>query len=414
MMSSLHSRALAILIGSLLALPASGLAQPAPNPALVAIPDNTWTRLFPRIFDANNQEITSSGLPWNSYSGTVYNPDIGGIMMFGGGGHGARRGNDIWIYDTARNEWRQQYAPDPESDYPSTTFDDYCNSTNPATCNPSAEWLPRGSTRTDRPWTSHSYDQMAYDATNHKFVFYGPNFTFGSTSAYYYGVPDAFEYDVATKQWAHHSTYPNLHHQLGSAEYDPQNRLIVAAASGFAGSGARQVWVYDTAQKQWSRRGDAPKQFHDANMVYDTVNRTMLIYGGDYPASDRLFRYTAGTDVWTEVFPLADPVYGRPPAGAPYAAFDSRNGVMLIWGEGDEGSFIPSWAYSVGTNRWQKLNPLTGEPATSSGVGSNLTYDPVNNVFFLLRSTGLWAYRYKYILSTDVIPPDPPSTLRAR
>jgi Kelch motif len=380
------------------------LPSPARSQSLQDIPGNTWTRMSPRILNASGQDVT---MPWNAYSGLVYNPDIVGIMMFGGGGHGGRRGNDVWIYDITANQWRQQYAPDDQSQYPYSvddtgmTFDEYCQSTDPLVCNPPTEWLPRGTTRTGRPWTSHSYDQMAYDAYNHKYVYRAPNFCFGYNPPHYYGVPDAFTYDVASKQWAPMANFPNIRAQTGSAEWDPDHNMIVTiggswAKPGFSYLGTRVTWIYDAVQRRWSQRPNPPPDnFSDANMVFDTVNRCMLIYGGDYTAKSDLWRYKTSTDTWTKLAPLPDPVHGLPPAGAPFAAFDSRNGILLIWGEGDTGGFIPTWAYDVRTNLWKKMNPIGGEPASRANVGANMVYDPVNNVFFLLLIDGsFWAYRY--------------------
>ena len=123
-------------------------------------PDGTigYSRAGNFHLSAEGKVVTSDGMPWNAYSGLVYNPDIVGIMMFGGGGHGGRRGNDVWIYDITANQWRQQYAADPQTEYPYSVDDSgmtesqYCNFQTP--CSPSSEWLPRGTTRTKRPTIS--------------------------------------------------------------------------------------------------------------------------------------------------------------------------------------------------------------------------------------------------------------------
>jgi hypothetical protein len=82
------------------------------NPALANIPLNTWVHIDPKSFDANGVDITASaGWPWNAFSGMCYDSDHKAIIMFGGGGHGGRRGNDVWMYDTGKNEWRMQYFP---------------------------------------------------------------------------------------------------------------------------------------------------------------------------------------------------------------------------------------------------------------------------------------------------------------
>lgn len=421
--SAAIAAALALFLG---AAPAG--AQTGVNPSLTNLPVNTWTQLSPRVLDPNGNDVTSSGFPMPGYSGMVYDPEIHGIIMYGGGGHGTRRGNDVWIYDIATNTVKQQYAPDPETAYPyyqgdpnPMSFTTYCQSTDPLVCNPPAAWLPRGSTKNGRPWTAHSYDQMAYDQYNHKYFFFGPNFIFGD-GVDYYGVPDAWEYDVPTKLWTHIPTSPDLYHQTSSAEYDPVHRVIVClgpyswAMPGYKYLGTPKVYVFDVVSQTWTRKADPPAGFGGCNMVWDSINNRMLLFGQDWPAASTLYAYDAGSDQWTLLNPQPDPTYGSPPAGAPNAAFDGNNGVLLLWGEGDTGSFIPTWAYDVRANRWRKMNPSTGEPASSAGVGANLAYDPTNNVFFLNKNSGtwgtpgglsgelgeLWVYRY----GTSVAVPD--------
>jgi hypothetical protein len=399
-------------VPGLLLVPLTASAAEGENPALAGLAENTWTLMSPTVIDASGADVTSDGFPYNGYSGLVYDPCHHALLMFGGGGHGTRRGNDVWRYDTAANTWRQDYAPDPQTAYPYSvddsgmTYQDYCQSTDPLTCDPAAEWSPRGTTTTGRPWTSHSYDQLAYDTFNDRLVFFGPNFVFGYDTAHYYGVPDAFTYDGASKSWTHLQTAPDLYHQMASAEYDPLHQVVIATGGswtqvGYKYMGTPQVWALDAKTEAWSRRADPPRQFHDVSMVYDSTNGRMLVYGGDYPASDELWSYDAGSDQWTELAPTPDGANGAPPAGAPNAAFDSRNGVLLLFGQGDTGSLIPTWAYLAATNQWKKMNPAGGEPASSAGVGANLAYDSVNNVFWLVLPGGQWgehgqlfAYRY--------------------
>jgi hypothetical protein len=391
------------------------------NTDLTTIPENMWIKLAPKVFDATGKDITDVGFPAHANSGEVYASGAHAILMFGGGGHGGRRGNDVWLYDIAKNEWRQQYSPDAQDEYPYSkddsgmTFDEYCQSSANLICNPLPQWAPGGTTKKGRPWTSHTYDQMAYDSENHKLVFFGPNFIFGYNRPYYFGLPDAFTYDLDSKTWTHMAGAPNLYHQSSMAEYDPVNKLVIAVGGylwtkpGFKYLGGPQVWALDVKTGQWTRKKDPPRAFLDATLVFDTVNNVMLVYGKDYPAGSELWSYDAKSDTWRVVTPAPDPTYGVPPAGSPYAAFDSKNGIMLLWGQGDTGSFIPTWAYNARTNRWEKMNPVTGEPSTSAYQGSHLNYDPVDNVFFLIKGKGqeglsggmygklgeLWVYRYK-------------------
>jgi hypothetical protein len=367
-------------------------AQAGINPQLTNLPLNTWVKLTPKSFDSNGVDISVDGYPYGGYSGMVYDPDHKALILFGGGGHGGRRGNDVWMYDIGKNEWRMQYWPDPQTAYPyalddsGMTFSQYCQSTDVKTCNPPAQWLPRGTTSTKRPWTSHSYDQMTYDEYNHKFILFGPNFCFGYGTEHYYGVPDAFAYDVGTKTWSHYSTFPNTYHQQSRCAYDPVHRVVVAAGRtwtwpGYSWMATSECWTMDVTTGVWVRKAEPPIWGGDANLVWDSVNNRMLMYGQDYPTTADLWTYDVPTDTWTKLNALPDPIYGVPPGGAPNAAFDSRNGVLLILGRSDQ-PYIPTWAYDVRTNRWKKMNP-TNELDGNVFIGAGLQYDPENNVFLL-------------------------------
>jgi hypothetical protein len=389
----------------------------AVNPALTNIPTNTWVKVSTRSYDANGVDISSQGFPWNAFSGMVYDPDHRALLMFGGGGHGGRRGNDVWMYDVGSSIWRMQYFPDPQSAYPYSlddsgmTYSQYCQSTDPQTCNPPANWLPRGTTSTKRPWTSHSFQQLAYDAVNHKMVFFGPNFIFGYGTEHYYGVPDAFAYDIGTKTWSHYASVPNNYHQSSRCIYDPVHQVVVAMGRtwtwpGFSWIATPECWVLNVLTGVWTKKATPPMWGGDANLVWDTVNRRILMYGQDYPTTADLWAYDAGSDTYTKLNPLPDPVYGLPPGGAPNASFDSANGIMLIVGRSDQ-PYIPTWTYDVRTNRWKKMN-ATNEPTDMIQIGGQVIYDPDNNVFFAnvnsgqFSSTGgyygergdLYAYRY--------------------
>jgi hypothetical protein len=451
------------------------------NPALASLPLNTWTKLNPKSYDANGVDLNGK-YPVFTFSGMVYDPDSKAIIQFGDGGHtsGSMYGNDIFMYFTETNEWRQQYLPDPAANYPESyelDTDAYCQTpglynnfyvydsngnilygrcSDAQLCNPPTspfDWRPRGTTTTKKPWSSHSYDQMWYDTYNHQYGYFGPNVIIqlpqhtGTGNQWMVGAPDAFTYKVGTKQWTHMDSpnaetlpdndpsktrfkYPFLYHQDGSAEYDPVNRMVVAVGTGpWNQPGHRecrnsQMYTLDVTDPNapWIKKRTPPSGFGDANLVWDSINNRMLVYGGVYPTLDTLYSYNAATDVWTLIQTNPDPVYGKPPAGAPHAAFDSVNGILLVLGASDQ-PYIPTWAYNVRTNTWKKMNPTGELDGNIVQTGARMIFDPVNNVFFLLGTqsgapggpiTGiyrmygeLYAYRYANASGTPTPTPTP-------
>jgi hypothetical protein len=407
----------------------NGYPQGSLDSSLVSIQPNTWVKLNPKVYDAAGADITAIGIPFNNYSGVTFASDYRSILMFGGGGHGDRRGNDVWLYDVATNTWQQQYAPDPETNYPapddsasSMTPNQYCQNLNP--CTPTAQWQPRGSTSTKRIWSSHSYDLATWDGYNRRLHYVSPNYIFGANTNLYFRYPDAYGYDISSKTWTWLNAGPGTAHWMGAAtEYDPINRVIVLVSQN-------KVWQYNVVTNTWTRKADGPSALYQGSLVYDSVNRVMLAYGGDYAgcytcASSDLWAYDAARDAWTKRNPTPDPQYGAPPGATPYAAFDSTNGILLLWGQGSSGALLPTWAYDVRMNSWKKMNPTGGEPPATSSLGdytgANLVYDPIDNAFLLVlnsRQYGtisgmysmvaeLWAYRYG--ASTTPVDTTPPT-----
>ena len=199
---------------------------------------------------------------------------------------------------------------------------------------------------------------------------------------------------------------------------DPSWVLLGSAAS---------CWALDVSTGIWTQRANPPWLGLDANLVWDSVDNVMLCYGSDYSGdADVLWSYDTRSDAWAKKTTFPDPAFGYPPPGAPNAAFDSNNGVLLMLGSSDS-PFIPTWSYNVRTNRWMKMNPTNELTAAMVGIGSNLVYDPENNAFLLNANSGrfetlggmygelgeLYAYRYA-AAAPDVTPPSRTSDLIGR
>jgi hypothetical protein len=103
------------------------------NHALRDLPINTWVKLHPASYRYDGTREAADRFPMMQFARAVFVPEYGSILSWGGGGHGASRiGNDVWMYDTARNEWRQMTPGDPLSSYPNPglatpLFGDWCH-----------------------------------------------------------------------------------------------------------------------------------------------------------------------------------------------------------------------------------------------------------------------------------------------
>jgi hypothetical protein len=113
-----------------------------PNPKLAALPEATWVKVAPQV-------PTSMGIM--AYSGAVFNSDANCMMIFGGG-HGDYWGNEVWKLDIFTLKWTRMYKP---SKYGKLNNDKGCV------------------VGDDKPYTRHSYDNMAYITTSKEMLMWG-------------------------------------------------------------------------------------------------------------------------------------------------------------------------------------------------------------------------------------------------
>jgi hypothetical protein len=428
------------------------------NHALRDIPVNTWVKLAPASYRYDGTREAGDRFPLMQYGRAVFVPEYGSILSWGGGGHGASRmGNDVWMYNTAKNEWRQMTPGDPLSGYPNPglatpLFGDWCHNDSSfaffwSMCAPASN-LPAGSTSTGAPWSSEIYGQRAWDSYNRRFVMFGPNYITGDMNGPigWFAARGSYAYDPYLRSWKFLSNDPHLYHQGGTMAFDPTQKRLVAVNhdwwhhSGYNSSQDRFNfrWWLDVKTDTWTERPPllAPNMF-DSDLVYDPLTRHMFRQGGDFPTENELWSYDPAGDVWEQRSPTPDPTWGLPPPAAPSAAIN-RDGAMLVWGFGGDGQCLPTWAYNTQTNSWKKMqaanDPIADAPPNDRvHAWPSLVYDPTNDVFLLLKLNPtegqndigywpkslvgeIWAYRYNAPKAISGPPPtqEPPRALLAQ
>jgi hypothetical protein len=404
------------------------------NSTLVNLPVNTWQLLSTTAF--KHDGTASAGFPHNSYSGGVFAPEFGSMMIFGGGDHGERLGNDVWMYNTATSKWYQWTLPDSQVTYPSVSpnlqsFRSYAGNSVPITdakylthtktgsqyqstadpIVPTGIWAPLGTTRNDNPWSSHSYDQMAWNSRDRKFLYWGPNFCTGlcegnppdslsagfSQSALYFGAKSAHLFSPQSKRWENKSgnQAPDLYHQTGCTAYDPVrkqmlavNRSLWASTGGGASDGRGRAMVQDSTGV-WTAAALPPNTGNWANQAWANVTLTYVRSTGTFYTWYRgqMAEYNGASNTWSQVPTFNDPTHGNPGNVAdPYTVYDSKSDKLLVRGARESSNFVPTWSFDIATRQWQKMNPAT-EPGdvTSGDWFTPLVYDPINNVFLMSR-----------------------------
>ncbi len=158
-----------------------------------------------------------------------------------------------------------------------------------------------------------------------------------------------------------------------------------------------------------------PTNLTSPNMVYDTNNNSMYIFGGGqadmYTVSCTTNACTTMTGAkLTVTCTGAACVNGKPPvrlaAGMAYSTAD--NVIMMVgginfYGTGDS-VFNDTWIFNPSTLAWTQLSPANGYPdSTIYFTADRLTYDQDSNTFILMAVNGytplIYAYPYSAALN---------------
>jgi hypothetical protein len=361
-------------------------AQPAPaetsavNPQLGKLSDNAWARLMPNPSRRSiPRNFTASGTledqplpPSRTYGGIHYG---NGQLFMWGGGHRGYPGNDVEVYDIARNVWVQQYPPEV-----CTLGDPACTA------------MYNGSgilalTPAKRPWAEHTYQYFAYDPSGRRFI--------GLLT------PGTWAYDTASRQWTALAGpfaggtfsprgYASAHHLFG---YDPQVGGFPAVVA--AGPGVADPTAYLFAHGTWTRRG--PARAGESVAIYSVYvpdRRAHLVRWGAWWGW-----YDAVADRWTPT--------RAPAVSVDSFDYDTLNRVVI--GVQHQEQAFSVHRFDPATDAWSPIaaeGPVPGGPIAGASLGApSLRYDPQHNAFLFLKQYGggagsggtteLWAYRYR-------------------
>ena len=263
--------------------------------------------------------------------------------------------------------------------------------------------LPANTT-TPTPYDRHSYSEIAIAPDQNRLYLWGGANSHISDN--WQG--DTWFYDFATHSWAEVDTIgPPYTVFEQTMVYDPVNRKLVLAGGAPSGyQDGTRTYLLNAANAAWADASAAgqPGPRMSQSMVYDPVRRATWMFGGGYPygtAGNDLWRYDTVSNSWTQVAQS-----GAIPSARNFAAmaYDSQHDVVLLWGGvlNSTTSYNDTWLFRPATQQWQQLAPTVSPPGAFD-YAENLAYDPVNNVFVLQQNGNFWLYRYA--ASTDSIPP---------
>jgi hypothetical protein len=175
--------------------------------------------------------------------------------------------------------------------------------------------------------------------------------------------------------------------------FDPIDNEIVLVG-GFSGTAyLGDEWTYSPTTNTWSplaSSGPLPSPRADGRMVYDSANRSMILFGGnDYSGANFTFHHlddtwslSPATGKWAEI------LSARSPQARDYAiqAFDpTHDWVLLTAGFGNQTILGDLWAFAPANATWWPLAVTASPPARYAGVGG---FDSVDAMLIVSGGVG--------------------------
>jgi hypothetical protein len=250
----------------------------------------------------------------------------------------------------------------------------------------------------DSPCARESH-ALAYDSTNKLFWVYGG---YHSTQGY---KSDLWKFNPATNQWAQVTPSggsPNIRTQH-SMIFDPTTGttgcLWIFAGMNASGTRINELWKYDISANTWTQKGTTspPTARSEHTAIFDSVNSTMLVYGGWNGSSNNneLWKYTPSSDTWAQIT-FSGTITGRREHCAIYEGGSTQ--LMWVWGGYTGSSTNELWKYDVVANSFTQITQTSPPTARQEHT---LAYDPVNRYMYLFGGYQYLADFYRYNLATN-------------
>jgi len=231
-----------------------------------------------------------------------------------------------------------------------------------------------------------------YDSTN------GLDYLFGGWTQYtngtYVRYDDTWSFSLAADRWT--ELFPSVSPSPRSdsaVAFDPGHEEIVLVG-GFSGTAyLGDEWTYSPTSGAWTPftpSGPVPSPRADGRMVYDSANRTMILFGGnDYSGPNFTFHHlddtwslSLATGEWTEILSPQSP----PARDYAIQAFDTlHDWVLLTAGFGNRTILNDLWAFSPANGTWWALAVSAPPPGRYAGVGG---FDAVDGTLIVSGGAG--------------------------
>lgn len=247
--------------------------------------------------------------------------------------------NDFWIYDPSETKWTQRSAAG----------------------SPSARY-------------GHCVAPFAAG----KFILFGG---LGDANGY---LGDTNIYDAVGNIWQRPSfaVEPSSRAHFAFALDTKRNRVYIFGGAADEGVILKDLWYYDAASGEWNyvAQVSTPQARSGAAMVYDPLNDTLLLFGGNNGSENLqdLWHFSYAASSWT----LSQPVTSPPARRHHGFVWDRFLGRAVLFGgviNSAPGVANDVWVYNMPSNLWSSAAPLTAAPSGRYGFG--MAYCGYNFVF---------------------------------
>ncbi|MCE7737660.1 MAG: hypothetical protein GPJ54_22405 [Candidatus Heimdallarchaeota archaeon] len=211
-----------------------------------------------------------------------------------------------------------------------------------------------------------------------------------------------------------------IHHNM---VYNSVNEKIILYGGLLDGVFGSDTWEFDYISNAWKELNPlkSPKPFGYHAMAYDSTENKVIMFGGisTVYVTGETWEYDYDTNNWTELKPSYSPTARR------YhdMAYDSVNEKIILFGgkaTSRSGTGLAdsaeTWTYDYKTNNWTELTPAISPPARSR---QTIEYDPINQVFLMYGGassagilTDTWVYNYENNTWTEMNPLNQPTEPR--
>ena len=245
------------------------------------------------------------------------------------------------------------------------------------TAGPDGLRLSRSGGVLDNEWTDLGTPQLpqarnalalAFDSASGETIMFGGECNAGPLN-------DTWTYEFAADDWIlkNPAAAPSVRQSCGMV-YDAKHDRTVLFGGWNGTVFLGDTWTYDLDTNIWNQEHPpvAPSARGNFVLAYDSADGVVVLFGGyDRTYLCETWTYDTGTGHWTQ----------RHPAHAPsglsdYAmAYDSKNGNVILFGGYNRGYFFnDTWAYNLSVDEWTRLTP---SPAPSPRGGVSMAYDAV-------------------------------------